>query len=259
MIRIFLKETNKKLNEFPLEVLNYPIGMKEPPISQKNIKKKVKTWKEKIDNMFSLERNIERRKELLKDISKSYWSDFQAMKYHQGKTWIAPKYLFRKDKALYIANFHGITLSNEIADTTSLIKLSPVSLISIFSSNSGEKHIRSFLSHELHSTVSDIQFIYINLQENFLKAGLVRMFSAAIRNQILKEQHSKYFFVNKLPRNVKENMMISNMCVGYVYLVDNQCRIRWAGCGNATNEEKEYLITCSQRLIKEYDKQDINV
>ncbi|KAG4304282.1 hypothetical protein PORY_002257 [Pneumocystis oryctolagi] len=246
-----LKKSAQEQEPFYLKTLEHIIGMKEPPFYQKISEKKTRTLKERFNDFLSLEKNRERNKELLKDISKSYWSNIQAMKYHQGKTWIAPKDLFKKDKALYVADFHGTTLSNKISNVASLIESSPVSLLSVFSSKSGEKHVKSFLSNKLQ-LIPNIQYIYVNFQEGFLKAALVRMFSATIRSQVLKEHYDKYFFVNKLPKNIKENMMISNICVGYIYLVDNQCRIRWAGCGNATEEEKEYLITCSQRLIEEY-------
>lgn len=245
----------QEIEKSTLLSLKYPLGMLEYPFSSLNLDKKLtKTWREKLKDVLSSEQNREQRKQLMKEISMSYWSDFQAMKYHQGKTWIAPKYLFEKDKALYIANFSGTTLSNITANTTSLIESSPASLVGIFSSKSGENHVKSFLSLELQQAVPKMQFIDINLQESLLKSMLVRLFSSNIKRQIPKEQHSKYFFVSKLSNNIKENMKILNRYVGYIYLVDNQCKIRWAGCGNATEEEKKYLITCSQKLLEEYKK-----
>ncbi|EMR09495.1 hypothetical protein PNEG_02084 [Pneumocystis murina B123] len=228
--------------------------MANPPSLVKNGEKNLKNWRESLNNLLSLEKNRERREKLLKEASKSYWDDFQGMKYHQGKKWIAPNYLLNKDQALYIANFYGRTLLNVTTDTTPFIESSAASLVSIFSSKSGEEHIKSFLSPKLYLEVPDLKYIYINLQESFIKAILVRLFSKNIRNSISKEYHNTYFFINKLPKDIKENMMITNMYVGYIYLVDNQSQIRWAGCGNATKEEKENLIICSQKLIKEYKK-----
>ncbi|KTW26963.1 hypothetical protein T552_02454 [Pneumocystis carinii B80] len=228
--------------------------MNEAPLVEKNSRKNKKNWRENLSNLLNLEKNKERREKLLKEASKSYLDDFQEMKYHQGKKWIAPNYLFNKDQALYIANFYGRTLLNVTANTTPFIESSAASLVSIFSSKSGEEHIKSFLTPKLYLEASNLKFIYINLQENFLKAMLVRLFSKNIKNSISKEYHNTYFFINKLPKDIKENMLITNIYVGYIYLVDNQCRIRWAGCGNATTEEKENLVICSQKLIKEYEK-----
>ncbi|QSL66275.1 hypothetical protein MERGE_000653 [Pneumocystis wakefieldiae] len=252
--RFFSSDFSRNTKGLPLDILKYPIGLRNPPLALENSVKNSKKWTENLKNLLSLEKNKEKRQKLLKEASKSYWQDFQDMKYHQGKRWIAPDCLLNKDQALYIGNFHGRTLLNARADTTPFIQSSTASLVSIFSSRSGEEQIKSFSSPKLYLEVPDLKYIYINLQENFLKAMLVRLFSKNIRNSISKEYHNTYFFINKLSEDIKENMMITNIYVGYIYLVDNQCRIRWAGCGNATQEEKENLVICSQELVKEYKK-----
>ena len=48
---------------------------------------------------------------------------------------------------------------------------------------------------------------------------------------------------------VYQPMGIENKIVGYVYLVDAECRIRWAGCGTATNEEVESLRAATRVLL----------
>ena len=40
-----------------------------------------------------------------------------------------------------------------------------------------------------------------------------------------------------------------NPKVGHVYLLDKDCKIRWAGCGDANDEEKESLVKAVRRLI----------
>jgi hypothetical protein len=40
---------------------------------------------------------------------------------------------------------------------------------------------------------------------------------------------------------LKEPLGITNKHVGYIYLVDQHAKIRWAGCGFATPEEREAL------------------
>jgi ATPase complex subunit ATP10 len=44
-------------------------------------------------------------------------------------------------------------------------------------------------------------------------------------------------------------MGIDNKIVGYVYLVDKNCKVRWAGCGTATDEEVESLRTATAVLL----------
>lgn len=42
--------------------------------------------------------------------------------------------------------------------------------------------------------------------------------------------------------------------VGYVYLLDWECRIRWAGSGNAGVEEKAALVRGVARLQEEWQR-----
>jgi len=66
----------------------------------------------------------------------------------------------------------------------------------------------------------------------------------------------------KLPRDirrgltddVRDAMGLLNSQVGYVYLVDSTCKIRWAGSGHAWKGEVEGLNAAVQRLIKEEQK-----
>lgn len=46
-----------------------------------------------------------------------------------------------------------------------------------------------------------------------------------------------------------------NSKVGYVYLLDDACHIRWAGSGNAEPSEIESLNNGLERLIEEKQKQ----
>lgn len=45
-----------------------------------------------------------------------------------------------------------------------------------------------------------------------------------------------------------------NSKVGYVYLVDWECKIRWAGSGRAEAGEKEGLVAGVKKLLEEYRK-----
>ncbi len=45
-------------------------------------------------------------------------------------------------------------------------------------------------------------------------------------------------------------MGMTNSKVGYVYLVDENLKIRWAGCADATEKEAQALECCTGVLIK---------
>lgn len=45
-----------------------------------------------------------------------------------------------------------------------------------------------------------------------------------------------------------------NKHVGYVYLVDEMCRVRWAGCADAKEEEAKALENCAGVLLERLEK-----
>jgi ATPase complex subunit ATP10 len=51
----------------------------------------------------------------------------------------------------------------------------------------------------------------------------------------------------------REAIALDNKHVGYVYLVDENVKIRWAGCADATPEEREALLKCTDVLLKRFD------
>lgn len=74
---------------------------------------------------------------------------------------------------------------------------------------------------------------------------------AGIRKQRREEDWKRYFLVTKgVTDEMKEAIGMGNVRVGYVYLVDWDCRIRWAGSANADEGEKEGLVAGAKRLVE---------
>jgi ATPase complex subunit ATP10 len=48
---------------------------------------------------------------------------------------------------------------------------------------------------------------------------------------------------------VREPLGMTNSRIGYVYLVDENLKIRWAACADAKDEEEEALIRCTGVLL----------
>ena len=56
--------------------------------------------------------------------------------------------------------------------------------------------------------------------------------------------------------DVKMSVGMANGKVGYVYLLDGDCKIRWAGSGDAGEDERQGLVGCVRRLIEGSKKAD---
>lgn len=183
------------------------------------------------------------------------------MRHHEGKTFRSNMRLFKRDKALYFPNLSGITLTSpkEPQDTTSVLR-GKVSVVNLFSSVWAESQVATFTGpkqnpglYEAFKTGSKlVQKVDINVEENTLKAWLVRMFMFRMRAKLDAKQHPRWFMVRKgLTEGLRESIGMMNSKVGYVYLLDENCRIRWAGSGPAEEAELEALNAGVRKLIQE--------
>jgi ATPase complex subunit ATP10 len=92
----------------------------------------------------------------------------------------------------------------------------------------------------------------INIEENWLKATLVKLFMPTQRKRLGFDNWGRYFLVQKgVTEDIRDTIGLLNSKVGYTYLLDGECRIRWAGSGQAEGEEKENLVKCVRRLVEE--------
>lgn len=191
------------------------------------------------------------------------------MQYQKGKTFVAPPKPFRADRALYFPNVHGRTLASMRASDTTPLLQNRLSIVSVFSSAWAERQVGSFVDGKQNPGLDEmlradgggggggaaVGLVDVNVEEGWMKALLVRLFAPLIRRKVPRERHPRYFLIRKgLSDDLKDAIALLNRKVGYVYLVDGECKIRWAGSGVATAEEKESMVHCLRRLLLETKK-----
>ncbi|EDN06883.1 conserved hypothetical protein [Histoplasma mississippiense (nom. inval.)] len=248
--------------EFTPKPLSRPLGLPYPPQPGQNTGIDNRTLRQRRDDFVDYEKHIVRRKELARQAAKPYFREWTNMRYHKGKTFISNNRLFKADKAFYFPNISGRTLSPTapIQDTTPILR-GKVSVVSIFSSLWAERQAASFVgplkNPTLHRVLKDApkeaQRVEINFEDNVLKAWLIRLFMWRMRKSMPKEQHEKYFLVRQkaLTDSLREQIGMMNSKVGYVYLLDHECRIRWAGSSIAEEGELDSLNNGLRKLIDE--------
>lgn len=187
------------------------------------------------------------------------------MKHHGGKTFISPPTLFKGSKALYFPNLQGITLGNSSSNDTTSVLRGRISIVSLFSSVWGEQQTQTFLSKANNPALTsllntqtpsimngEIQTVRINVEENALRYYLLRLFTGRLRSLIPAKDWSRYFVVRKgLTDQLRNELGAVNGKVGYVYLVDEECKIRWAGCGPAMEEERLSMVKGLRKLVND--------
>ncbi|KAL5116562.1 Mitochondrial ATPase complex subunit atp10 [Pleosporales sp. CAS-2024a] len=248
----------KDENVFVPKPLGRPIGFHEPPQAGQN------TGKEKVKKDYTgmtfKQRNLEKRKELVERWGTSYFRDFTNIrKYRSGKTFMANTRIFKAEAALYFPNFHGNTLAEKSADTTNVLQ-GKISVVNVYSSQWGESQVQTFTGKKtnaaLHQLLAQsphiVQMVDINIEEHTMKRWIIALFQWRLRRMKAKEDWGKYFVVKSgVSEKIRETIGLLNGRVGYVYLVDQDCKIRWAGSGDAEGSEMDDMNRGVAKLVSE--------
>lgn len=196
-----------------------------------------------------------------RQVAKPYFREWSNLRFQEGKTFKSNPRLFKADKALYFPNMRGVTLASpkDSQDTTAILR-GQISVVNLFSSVWAESQVATFTGQVQNPRLEELlatggqfaQRVDINLEENRMRAWLVKRFMWRMRQKLPQQQHSRYFLVQKgFTELLKEATGMMNTKVGYVYLVDADCRIRWAGSGPAEPAELEALNAGLAKLIAE--------
>ncbi|KDN52258.1 hypothetical protein K437DRAFT_277671 [Tilletiaria anomala UBC 951] len=234
----------------PLPFLTIPLGVRNPPVDLTGPRASKQNVASESEATFT-ERRMQKRKIIVKEATRGYFHDFHAIRSHGGKTWRSPGTLIREDRALYFPDIIGTCLKDRSKTSTTQMLKGNVSILSILTSKISEEHTKSFYQPtlDLYASNPSFRFVQVNLQENTLKAYLVSLFLSSLRTVIPPEFHATYLISSQNLEVERGALGLHNKHVGYTYLIDSDCRIRWAGCGFAEQAEKNALIACTGVLL----------
>lgn len=267
-----LRNKSDDSEEFTPTPLSRPIGMPNPPQPGDNMGRDARSLRERRDDFVNYDKHLAKRSKMTKQIAKPYFRDWSNLRFHKGKQFIANSRLFRAEHALFFPNFFGKTLRKDavkqnkndgysgLGRNTCEAMDGKISVVSIVSSQWAVHQVNTFTSKEhnpaIHETLEKAkdcaQMVEINWEENWLKWGILQFFKGGMRKTRTPEEQGRYFMVRRGVTDImKEAIGLLNDKTGYVYLVDEHNRIRWAGSANAEPEEKYSLYSGLERLIHE--------
>ena len=183
------------------------------------------------------------------------------MRHHRGKSFLATPKLYKAEAALYFPNMQGYTLAepqNYEQDTVKIFR-GKFSIVRMCCEHWSLEQCDTYTHPQQNPALAaeverlkdkGLQTVQINITEERFRAYLVRRYLNWQRGQTLKENWHRWFVVTKGVNDyMRRDISMPNPKVGHVYLLDKDCKIRWAGCGDANDEEKESLVKAVRRLI----------
>ena len=253
--------------------LSRPIGMPTAPQPGENMGIDTRSWREKRDDFHNYEKHLEKRARMTRQIAKPYFRDWSNMRFHQGKVFAANERLFRGEHALFFPNFYGKTLDKTaqrvntgdgyggLGRDTCAAMAGKVSVVSLGGNVWADSQLKSWLGEEenpgLHEVLAEnkdvAQRVWISYESNWAKWHILNLFgSGNLRKGLSLEEQRRWFLVRRgLSEIMKEAIGLLNDKGGYVYLVDQECRIRWAGSAEAWEAEKGSMVRGLRRLCQE--------
>ncbi|KAK6203038.1 Atp10 protein [Scheffersomyces amazonensis] len=245
-----------------------PIGLERPTIinSKHNSFQISGIFKE----LFGSEAKERRRESVDYDLKHSLFYEAKSFTNTKGKIFTPPISYFKKEKAKYFPNFIAHPLIGPETEFYQSLK-GKVSIVRMFSKQSAFDCVKTYFEtnkgdlatdkySEFLSQHSKSQIIDITLPNRWYEGYFLKKASGSILKKLPIERKDKYFILplSEFPYSVRQQLVFEISTTGYIYVVDQDGKIRWCTSGNANPEELAFLNKCISKLEQELDQSQVN-
>lgn len=245
-----LKAGAKSAQQSPMAITR-PFGLDSPILLNRKVDNTYSLSNIKLE-LFSPEAKERRQKKLDYEITHSPFYESKSFSNTNGKIFTPPISFFKLDKSKYFPDFVATTINGSQKSLFDLFD-SKFSIIKIYSTISGQNCVDSYFKHLELSPYTKSQVIDINIPANWFKGFIINLSKSSIKKSISEFRWENYFI---LPEHIwhydiREKLHCDNMCSGFIYVVDNNGKIRWATSGKSTPEE----LALFERVLRGMQKE----
>ncbi|WBW70608.1 mitochondrial F1-FO ATP synthase chaperone Atp10 [Schizosaccharomyces osmophilus] len=223
-----IRNYSQKIDKTPK--LLTPIGLSNSPLDSSDKSKQSKLTAS------------QRQDKILREMRGSIVQDISEVQEKNGKLFYAPPRVFKKEASLWMYNFEGKSLSSEKVNLYKKCQGRP-SVLLLFVNSYGENQCKQWIQNL--DKITEFPVFFFNVQSNIMKYFLTRLFSGSIKSSLPSKESWNNYVISLNKRLRYPEIQWNNRLVGNVFLLDESCKIRWAGTGFPTNEElKEFHAAC---------------
>ena len=211
-----------------------------------------------------------------------YFWDLKDLKLTNNKPIISNTSLIKKNISKIFPSFGNVTGSNNLVSLDGEIATFPdfftrqnrlkdpeaqCTLVAINFNDFGYKMLNSwtvpFQSELMHSNTNKknkdrAEIVMLSINEGIMLSFLQRFIRSALQKHVLPSQHPHSFtYFSKDCSTLRDVLRMHNNKTAYVFLLDGLARVRFAGSGEASEEEARNLISFAKELVPKFKVDEI--
>lgn len=213
-------------------------------------------------NLFSKKGREVNRRQLDHDIAHSPFYESKSFSNLKGKIFTPPVSYFKQDKSKYFPDMIATAILGK-QQQLSLLFEDKVLIVRVYSTVSGENCTKTYLGDYLEKEgYQDFktkhpraQIIDLCVPQSRVKGLITLMAAPSLRKSLSEERRDLYFLLpfGTFDADARRVLKCDNSCSGYLYVIDNEGKIRWATSGSSNDEESATLWRAVKGIEKSID------